>query len=107
MLFCVLYAIIYSLIGNYFAFVCVIRMCPVAICINAQACVSVPENMHKAQVFMSEPISLQQQFGNHMPLAPRRGETCGEWQLWRVKTFFMDDFLWHGQETQKREMGEL
>lgn len=35
----------------------------------------------------------------HVALVSRRWEACGKQQLQQVKTFFMDDFLWHSWRT--------
>lgn len=60
---------------------------------------------------VSEHASLRHQFSRHVALPSRRGETCGKLQLWRVKTFFMDEFLWHSWGTgeagwEVNELGE-
>lgn len=82
---------------------------PNAFAQNAQVSVGGWVCAYSTSACVSEHFSPRHQFSKHVAPASRRWETCGKRQLWRVKTFFMDDFLWHSWGTGERgwEANEL
>lgn len=75
---------------------------PNALVQNVQVCVGGWVCSYTVSVCVSEHASLRHQFSRHVAQPSRRWETCGKQQLWRVKTFFMDDFLWHSWGTGEK-----